>query len=137
VGPVRAAAARVCRQRGPAGHPVGMETSKPVEGAARDHLANERTQLAWLRTAATVMVLGLAIARFGDEGGSSGRSVLAGGVLVAAGGVGVVYGTMRYRSTARALRRGDLDAAQSTIGPIVSAAVLLVAVVLSIVVLGL
>ena len=30
---------------------------------ARDHLANERTFLAWLRTAATVMVLGLGVAR--------------------------------------------------------------------------
>jgi Domain of unknown function (DUF202) len=30
----------------------------------RDHLANERTYLAWLRTTASVIVLGLAIAKF-------------------------------------------------------------------------
>ena len=34
----------------------------------RDHLANERTQLAWLRTGANVMVVGLAVARFGGDG---------------------------------------------------------------------
>ncbi|WP_139307046.1 DUF202 domain-containing protein, partial [Modestobacter sp. DSM 44400] len=28
-------------------------------GRARDHLANERTYLAWLRTGANVMVVGL------------------------------------------------------------------------------
>jgi putative membrane protein len=32
--------------------------------AVRDHLANERTQLAWLRTSANVVVVGLAVARF-------------------------------------------------------------------------
>lgn len=34
-------------------------------GQRRAHLANERTHLAWLRTSANVMVLGLAVATFG------------------------------------------------------------------------
>ncbi len=46
---------------------------------ARDHLTNERTYLAWLRTAATVMVLGLAVAKFVEEGNA--RTEVAGGIL--------------------------------------------------------
>ncbi|MFC5676989.1 YidH family protein [Aeromicrobium endophyticum] len=55
-------------------------------GSPRGHLANERTHLAWMRTALTVVVLGLAVARFGDDGTVSAGSVLAGGILVIAGG---------------------------------------------------
>jgi putative membrane protein len=34
-------------------------------GAAREHLANERTLLAWVRTGVTLIALGFAAARFG------------------------------------------------------------------------
>jgi len=37
---------------------------KNKDSTARDHLANERTFLAWLRTSAVAMALGLAIAHF-------------------------------------------------------------------------
>ncbi|WP_375492444.1 YidH family protein [uncultured Jatrophihabitans sp.] len=62
---------------------------------ARDHMANERTYLAWLRTAATVMALGLAVASFADS--VSWSSAAAGVLLVAVGAAGIVYGTRRYR----------------------------------------
>lgn len=41
--------------------------SKPVAGpnALRDHLANERTFLAWIRTALAIVALGFVVARFG------------------------------------------------------------------------
>ena len=43
-----------------------MTTPKPgADSRTRDELANERTFLAWLRTAANVMIVGLAIAKFG------------------------------------------------------------------------
>lgn len=61
---------------------------------ARDHLANERTFLAWLRTASEIMVLGLFIAKVG---GASAPSVSAGALLVATGVAGLLYGTVRYR----------------------------------------
>lgn len=39
--------------------------SEPASGATRDLLANERTLLAWVRTAVAIMGLGFVVARFG------------------------------------------------------------------------
>jgi putative membrane protein len=39
-----------------------MENSNP--NRARDHLANERTFLAWVRTGVAIVVFGFAIGRF-------------------------------------------------------------------------
>lgn len=104
-------------------------------GGVRDHLANERTQLAWLRTSANVVVVGLAVARFGDGGEVTAPSLVSGLILIATGAVGVGYGTARYRRTAAALRRGDADAVLSTAGPSIAAVVLLAAVLLAAIVL--
>jgi uncharacterized membrane protein YidH (DUF202 family) len=103
--------------------------------AIRDHLANERTQLAWLRTSANVIVVGLAVARFADGGEVTAASLVAGGLLILAGAVGVVYGTSRYRRATDAIRRGDADAISSGTGPTVAAFVLLGVVLVSTVVL--
>jgi putative membrane protein len=62
---------------------------------ARDHLANERTYLAWLRTAIGVMVLGLAVAKLVHAAGA--RADIAGGVLLAVGFLLLVYGTAHTR----------------------------------------
>jgi putative membrane protein len=62
---------------------------------ARDHLANERTYLAWLRTAIGVMVLGLAVAKLVH--GAGARADIAGGVLIAVGFALLVYGTVHTR----------------------------------------
>ena len=78
----------------------------------RDHLANERTQLAWLRTSANVVVVGLAVARFADGGEVTAASLVAGGVLILVGAVGVGYGTLRYRRADAAIRRGDIEGGQ-------------------------
>ena len=101
----------------------------------RDHLANERTHLAWLRTAANVMVLGLAIARFGDGGSASASSLWAGGVLVVTGVAGVGYGSARYRSTARQLEAGRVDAGGGTAGPLIAAAMLVVAILVAVLIM--
>ena len=101
----------------------------------RDHLANERTQLAWLRTSANVVVVGLAVARFADGGEVTAASLVAGGVLILTGAVGVLYGTLRYRRVSAAIRVGDVDAVSSSLGPTVAALVLLLAVSVSAVVL--
>ncbi|MCW2806389.1 MAG: hypothetical protein JWQ93_344 [Marmoricola sp.] len=98
-------------------------------GGVRDHLANERTQLAWLRTGANVMVVGLAVARFADQGSVTIASLLAGGLLIGAGAVAVGYGTLRYRRLAQELRRGTAISASSSNGPSIAAAVLVVAMV--------
>jgi uncharacterized membrane protein YidH (DUF202 family) len=101
----------------------------------RDHLANERTQLAWLRTSANVVVVGLAVARFADGGEVTTASLVAGGVLILTGAVGVVYGTLRYRRAAAAIGRGETAGISGSLGPSVAAAVLLLAVLVSTVVL--
>src|SRR3954465_9871522 len=113
----------------------GVSDTVTESSAVRDHLANERTQLAWLRTSANVVVVGLAVARFADGGDVTAASLVAGGVLTLTGSVGVVYGTLRYRRTAQAIRRGDIEAVSSTLGPSVAAAVLLAAVLVSAVLL--
>lgn len=97
-------------------------------GGVRDHLANERTQLAWLRTGANVMVVGLAVARFADHGGITAASLVAGAVLVLTGAGAIGFGTLRYRRVAEELRRGTAATASSTAGPTVAALLLLVAV---------
>jgi putative membrane protein len=99
--------------------------------AIRDHLANERTQLAWLRTCANVVVVGLAVARFADGGEVTTASLVAGGILILVGAVGVVYGTARYRKANAAILRNDSDAISSGVGPTVAAWVLLGAVLVS------
>jgi uncharacterized membrane protein YidH (DUF202 family) len=103
--------------------------------SVRDHLANERTQLAWLRTSANVIVVGLAVARFADGGEVSAASLVAGGLLILVGAVGVVYGTVRFRRSAAAITRGDAEGISSSLGPSVAAFVLLGAVLVSAVVL--
>lgn len=115
-------------------HNARVSDDAPV-APVRDHLANERTHLAWLRTAANVMVLGLAIARFGDGGSTSAASLWAGGVLVATGVAGVAYGSARYRSTARHLRAGRVDTGGDTAGPLVAAGILVVAILVAVLIM--
>jgi putative membrane protein len=76
----------------------------------RNHLANERTLLAWLRTAVALSGFGFVIAKFGlffrearmPEPGF-GR---AGTVVAAAGGFVAVLATLRFLAERRDLVRG-------------------------------
>lgn len=111
------------------------DTATAGSSRARDHMANERTYLAWLRTAANVMIVGLAIARFGAGDRVTASAVAAGSVLLVTGGLGVGYAVLRYRSVARELERGRYVTGASTTGPVVAAVVLVVAVVGSLVML--
>ena len=75
------------------------------------------------------------MAKFGDGGDVTAASLVAGGILILTGAVGVVYGTVRYRQVAEALRRGDSEGIGGSLGPSLAAVVLLVAVFVSAVVL--
>ena len=77
---------------------------------ARDHLANERTFLAWVRTGIAIVVFGFAIGRFslamrqltelsGHSVRTAGLSVWLGAGSIVAGSLLVVAGLLRYRRT--------------------------------------
>jgi putative membrane protein len=89
---------------------------------ATDHLANERTFLAWVRTGAAIVVFGFAIGRFsiamrqltalqGHAVKSAGISVFMGSFTIIAGVGLVVAGLVRYRRTREQLIAGRFEPA--------------------------
>lgn len=89
---------------------------------ARDHMANERTFLAWVRTGAAIVVFGFAIGRFsiairqltalqGHGVRTAGISVWMGSGTIVAGLLLVVAGLMRYRKTRARLDAGTFEPA--------------------------
>ena len=89
---------------------------------ARDHLANERTFLAWVRTGAAIVVFGFAIGRFsiamrqltalqGHPVRTAGISVWMGSFTIVAGVMLVVAGLVRYRKTRAQLDSGTFEPA--------------------------
>lgn len=97
-----------------------MENANP--NRARDHLANERTFLAWVRTGAAIVVFGFAIGRFaiairqltalqGHPVRTAGISVWLGSYTIGAGVLLVVAGLVRYRKTRAQLDAGTFEPA--------------------------
>jgi putative membrane protein len=89
---------------------------------ARDHLANERTFLAWVRTSVAIVVFGFAIGRFaiamrqltafqGQVSKTTGLSVWMGMSSILAGVVMVAAGLARYRKTRAQLDEGKFEPA--------------------------
>jgi len=94
----------------------------PTRTRARDHLANERTFLAWLRTGVAVVVFGFAIGRFaiaiqefmkveGHPQSAARMSVWFGLVAIVTGVVLVFAGLKRYRQTRAQLEAGKFEPA--------------------------
>ena len=94
---------------------------------ARDHLANERTYLSWLRTSLGVLALAAAVARFGAGGGP--RDWLAVALLGVLGVFLLAVGTRRYYQVASDLEQGRFTFSRRTPGT-VAVVVVVVAVVL-------
>lgn len=68
----------------------------------RDHLANERTLLAWQRTALALIGLGFVVDRFAFEGrADAATGNLLGLAMIAGGGVTAVVGAWRFVQTER------------------------------------
>jgi putative membrane protein len=106
-----------------------MPADNPNE--LRDHLANERTFLAWIRTAITIVALGFVVAKFGlllrqlagahvhSETARTGAIV--GVALVATGVLAVILASQRFLTTRRNIQQGlihfspALDIALATI----------------------
>jgi putative membrane protein len=104
---------------------MGQASEKNVvenSGRARDHMANERTFLAWVRTSVAIVVFGFAIGRFavalrqlarfqGQGLRTTGLSVWMGMISIVAGLVMVVAGLLRYRKTRALLDEGKFEPA--------------------------
>jgi putative membrane protein len=104
------------------GHPEKIVVDNGNPNRARDHLANERTFLAWVRTGAAIVVFGFAIGRFsiamrqltalqGHPLRTAGISVWMGSGAIAAGVILVVAGLVRYRKTRTQLDSGTFEPA--------------------------
>jgi putative membrane protein len=89
---------------------------------ASDHLANERTFLAWVRTGVAIVVFGFAIGRFaiairqfmqlqGRVSSGEGLSVWFGTIAIVAGVLLTLAGLLRYRRTRRQLESGSFEPA--------------------------
>jgi putative membrane protein len=91
---------------------------------ARDHLANERTFLAWIRTGVAIVVFGFALGRFaialrqwiqfeghGRVIPTSGVSVWFGTVAILGGVAVCLVGLARYRRTREQLNSGKFEPA--------------------------
>ena len=76
---------------------------------ARDHLANERTFLAWIRTALGIVGLGVVVGKFVEAGGLLAE--LVGLALVAVGTAMVAYATVRFEKITALLDEGRFQAA--------------------------
>jgi putative membrane protein len=98
------------------------QPTNPNPNRARDHLANERTFLAWVRTGAAIVIFGFAIGRFsialrqltalqGHATKSTGISVWMGTIAIVMGVVLVLAGLVRYRQTRTRLDEGTFEPA--------------------------
>ncbi|VUC32410.1 unnamed protein product [Clonostachys rosea] len=104
---------------------------KNTGSVARDHLASERTFLAWIRTGLGFVALGIAIERFSQldlgellpqekprspqarrekEQEKEDSQVLV-GTLMGMGSGSILYGTVRYFTNLKALERGQFKPA--------------------------
>ena len=89
-----------------------------------DHLANERTMLAWVRTGIGIIAFGFAVVKFslfvrqlslvlGEKMPQpKGYSAEIGIVLVALGTLSIVFAYFKYRETDRQLRLGEYQQSQ-------------------------
>jgi putative membrane protein len=93
-------------------------SNPPASGKASDHLANERTFLAWIRTSISIVVFGFVVAKFGitlreflrmqnNQSHDSGMSLVMGVAFMAMGIFMALISTVRYRVTRKRLDAGE------------------------------
>jgi putative membrane protein len=87
------------------------------DSAARDHLANERTFLAWVRTALAVIGLGVLLGKLVDTEGLVAEII--GLAMVVFGATMLVYSVLRYQRVTALLDVQQFIAARW--GPVVLA----------------
>lgn len=87
-------------------HGRSMDGEPTAPPSIRDHLANERTLLSWIRTALTVIGLGFLIDRLAVGGTAGQLEALAGIALVLFGGLIALAGAYSYLNARRELATG-------------------------------
>jgi len=95
------------------------EPSPQSSTRVRDHLANERTFLAWVRTSVSLMGFGVLIARLrylfvalgtaAPKAGTPSHSSLLGLAFVIVGLVSLVFATANYTRTRRGIDTGTYE----------------------------
>ncbi|KRF36804.1 YidH family protein [Nocardioides sp. Soil805] len=88
-------------------------------------LANERTFLAWVRTAIGLVAAGVAVFRLLEESAATTVLTL---VLLVAGALAGCIGYAHFRGADRAIRRGDTMPTSTITVTVMTAAVLVAAV---------
>lgn len=92
------------------------------KGAVNDHLANERTYLAWIRTSLGIMVFGFVVVKFtlfmkeiplllGKEViiNQKGYSAFLGIVIVLVGTITAILSFIRFKHTEKQLKEGHYE----------------------------
>jgi len=77
--------------------------------SVRDHLANERTLLAWIRTALTLIGVGFLVDRLAAQGQTTDWTAYAGVALVFLGGLLALFGGYTFLKTRRELASGSFS----------------------------
>jgi len=99
---------------------------------ARFLLANDRTLLAWVRTALTLVTVGVGLLQFGTGGGRTAPAV----AMLVLGTLSSTLGLLRYRRADRDLREGRLPPGSTGPSLLVGAVVLLCVALLVAALLG-
>lgn len=111
---------------------LGMSQQEKLDVDVRFLLANERTLLAWIRTALTMQAGGVALAHFVSDsllGFTTGVSAVIAGAVIA------VIGYRRFRAADKAIRVGHLPRMDK--GPAFEVAlIVMIAVVLALAQVG-
>src|ERR687885_1498861 len=113
----------------------------PNPNELRDHLANERTLLAWARTAITIMALGFVIAKFGilvrEVRGlthaaqeAAHFSALFGAALACTGAVALAFAAAEFVRVKRGIDRQEVYFS-ATVGLVVAAVLTVVGLLLA------
>lgn len=114
----------------------------PNPNELRDHLANERTLLAWARTAITIMALGFVIAKFGilvrEVRGLTHAaqeavhfSALFGAALACTGAVALAFAAAGFVRLKRGIDRQEVSFSP-TVGLVVAAVLTIVGLLLAV-----
>ena len=98
----------------PREEPTDASPRSARESDVRDHLANERTLLSWVRTGVTLISIGLVVERAGAlvagssvKVGSLSASALFGIGLAALGCLTLILGTMQFFRNRRTISEGN------------------------------